>query len=107
MPPEYKLNGREGKYLFKKAFEPKLPHEILYRPKMGFAVPLARWFRNELKEQARSRLLGDSLLGSGIFDGDYVRRLLDDHQSGRSDFGSIIWALMMFDGFQRRVLGSA
>jgi asparagine synthase (glutamine-hydrolysing) len=107
VPAVHKLNGREGKYLFKKAFEPKLPREILYRPKMGFGVPLARWFRNELKEQARSRLLGDGLLGSGIFDGNYVRRLLDDHQSGRSDYGSIIWALMMFDGFQRRVLGSA
>jgi asparagine synthase (glutamine-hydrolysing) len=107
VPAEQKLNGKEGKYVFKKALESRLPREILYRPKMGFGVPLARWFRDELKDQARARLLSDDLRGNGIFDGDFVRGLLDDHQSGRSDFGSIIWALMMFDAFQRRVLGSA
>jgi len=107
VPAAKKLNGTEGKYIFKKALEPKLPREVLYRSKMGFAVPLARWFRQELKEQSSRRLLSSGFLTGGLFDGDFVRRLLDDHQRGRRDFGSIIWALMMFDGFQRRVLGTA
>src|SRR6202162_4017154 len=45
LPPDLKLRGREGKYLFKKALEPYLSDDILYRPKMGFSVPLANWFR--------------------------------------------------------------
>ena len=54
LPSSLKLRGSEGKYLLKKAMEPHLPHDILYRPKMGFAVPLARWFRGPLRA-ARAR----------------------------------------------------
>ena len=53
LPSSLKLRGSEGKYLLKKAMEPHLPHDILYRPKMGFAVPLARWFRGPLRERVR------------------------------------------------------
>ena len=53
LPPSLKIRGQEGKYLLKKAMEPHLPSEILYRPKMGFAVPLARWFRGPLRQRVR------------------------------------------------------
>jgi asparagine synthase (glutamine-hydrolysing) len=105
--PKLKLNGGEGKYFFKKALEPHLPNDVLYRPKMGFAVPLAQWFRREIKDQARSRLLADDFLGGGMFDRDFVKRMLDEHASGARDFSAPLWALLMFDGFQRKVLGSA
>ena len=49
LPNTLKVRGSEGKFLLKKAMEPQLPHEVLYRPKMGFAVPLDRWFRGPLK----------------------------------------------------------
>ena len=49
LPNSLKVQGQEGKYVLKKAMEPHLPHEVLYRPKMGFAVPLARWFRGPLQ----------------------------------------------------------
>jgi asparagine synthase (glutamine-hydrolysing) len=71
---------------------------------MGFAVPLARWFRDELRDQARRRLLGDRLHANGTFDRAFVERMLDQHQSGTRDFSSPLWALLMFEGFQRRVL---
>ena len=51
--PALKLKGREGKYVFKKALEPYLPRDVLYRPKMGFAVPLKSWFRGPLRERVR------------------------------------------------------
>ena len=54
LPSSLKVRGQEGKYLLKKAMEPHLPREVLYRPKMGFAVPLARWFRGPLRA-ARAR----------------------------------------------------
>jgi asparagine synthase (glutamine-hydrolysing) len=102
--PTVKLKGQEGKYFFKKALESRLPSDILYRPKMGFAVPLAKWFRGELKDRARSHLLSDDFHSSGMFDRAFIKRLLDDHQSGSRDFSSALWSLLMFDAFQRRVL---
>jgi asparagine synthetase B (glutamine-hydrolysing) len=62
-----KIQGQEGKYLFKKALEPHLPNDVLYRPKMGFAVPLARWFRGPLKQRVRDAVLGESLASTGWF----------------------------------------
>lgn len=104
--PQLKLNGREGKYLFKRALEPHLPREILYRSKMGFAVPLANWFRGPLRDRVRSTLLEGSLSDSTIFNKRTVQRIVDQHQSGLRDHSSILWALLMFDGFHSRVLSA-
>ena len=104
LPTSVKVRGREGKYLFKKTMEPLLPEELLYRPKMGFAVPLVRWFREPLRERVRESLLGERLAGTGWFNMQYVRQLVDQHQAGVRDFSGPIWALLMFDGFLRNVL---
>jgi asparagine synthase (glutamine-hydrolysing) len=101
LPPSLKLNGREGKYIFKKAMEGSVPDEILYREKMGFAVPLAGWFRGPLRETVRDRLLGPSMREAGMFDMDFVSRLIEQHSSGSRDFSPAIWALLIFEGFHR------
>jgi len=107
LPQEWKLKGAEGKYLFKKSLEPLLPREVLYRPKMGFAVPLAQWFRGPLRDQIRERLLQSELAESGIFSANYLRQLVDEHQSGSRDHSSPLWALLMFEGFQRSMQETA
>src|SRR5437016_1227909 len=66
LPSSLKLHGREGKWLLKKTMESRLPREILYRPKMGFAVPLARWFRGPLRGRLRDALLGERLASTGL-----------------------------------------
>jgi len=99
LPPGLKVRGGEGKYLLKKAMEPHLPHQLLYRPKMGFAVPLAGWFRGPLRERVRDALLGDRLLASGFFQPAYLKRLVEHHQAGLRNYSAAIWALLMFDGF--------
>ena len=104
LPSSLKVKGGEGKYLLKRAMEPYLPHELMYRPKMGFAVPLGRWFRGPLKERVRGSLLGPRLADTDLFDPTYLRRLVDDHQSGRRDYSAAIWTLLMFDSFLRNVL---
>jgi asparagine synthase (glutamine-hydrolysing) len=104
LPVDMKIRGNEGKFLLKKAMEPHLPHEIMYRPKMGFSVPLARWFRGPLKERVRESILGPRLLGTGWFNEPYLRQLVEAHQSGRSDFSSPLWTLLMFDAFLRNVM---
>ncbi len=99
LPPSFRLRAREGKYLLKKAMEERLPREILYREKMGFAVPLARWFRGPLQEPTRRRLLHGVLGDTGLFDMAFVERILREHASGASDHSALIWALVMFESF--------
>ena len=101
--PQLKLRGREGKYVFKKALEPYVPREVMYRPKMGFAVPLAQWLRGPLYERTR-QALAERLPSSGCFDRSALLKLLEAHRSGVSDHSALLWALLMFDGFSRRVL---
>ena len=105
LPPEMKLRGSEGKYLFKKALEPMLPNDILYRKKMGFAVPLASWFRGPLRDKVRSSLLSDEMLGSGLFNERYLHTLVDHHQSGIRDYSASIWTLLMFHSFLKNEIG--
>ena len=104
LPSSLKVHGHEGKWLLKKAMEARLPHELLYRPKMGFAVPLARWFRGPLRARVRSALLGERLAGTGFFDRRYLTLLLDHHQSGMRDYSAPLWTLLMFDAFLRNVI---
>ncbi len=101
LPSGLKIQGNEGKYLFKKAMEPHLPNDVLYRPKMGFAVPLERWFRGPLKQRVRDAVLGDTLAATGIFNRDYLQHLVDAHQSGARDYSSPLWTLLMFEAFVR------
>jgi asparagine synthase (glutamine-hydrolysing) len=96
-----KLRGREGKWLLKKSMEPHLPNDVLYRPKMGFAVPLARWFRGPLRERVRIALLEGQLGQTGFFNRPYLEHLLQAHGSGRRDYSSPLWSLLMFEAFLR------
>ena len=105
LPSGMKIRDGEGKYLLKKAMEPLLPTEVLYRPKMGFAVPLASWFRGPLRDQVRSALLGERLADTGVTDPKYVRNLIEDHEAGRRDYSASIWTLLMFERFLRNVPG--
>jgi len=107
LPASQKVRGQEGKRLLKKAMEPHLPHELMYRPKMGFAVPLVQWFRGPLRQRVRDAVLGDRLADTGLFNPAYLRRLVDDHQSGLRDYGAPLWALLMFEAFLRTAGGAA
>ena len=104
LPPDLKLHGREGKYVFKKALEPYLPNDILYRPKMGFAVPLSSWFRGPLKQRVEQGLLGETLRQTGWFDELFLRQMVNQHQAGIRDYSAPIWSLLMFEAFLRNYL---
>ena len=104
LPSAHKIQGQEGKAIFKKSMEPYLPHEVLYRQKMGFSVPLARWFRGPLKQRVRDTVLGDRLKDTGWFNPDYLNHLVDAHQSGRADYSAPLWTLLMFEAFLRQVV---
>jgi asparagine synthase (glutamine-hydrolysing) len=102
LPPEFKLRDGQGKYIFKKALEPYLPEDILYRPKMGFAVPLANWFRGPLRQKVRDAVSSSVMADSGLFDMDFLRLLADQHQGGIRDHSAGLWALLMYESFLRQ-----
>ena len=107
LPPDMKLHGTEGKYVFKKSLEKYLPNDILYRNKMGFSVPLAAWFRGPLRQRVRDSLLGPVLADSGIFNTAFLTEIVEQHQSGRRDYSASIWAMLMFEAFLRKELQGA
>lgn len=103
LSPQMKLKRSEGKYIFKKALEPHLSQDILYRKKMGFGVPLASWFRGPLKQKVNDAVLGEKLASTGIFNPKYLHHLVDQHQSGARDYSAPIWSLLMFESFLHRL----
>jgi asparagine synthase (glutamine-hydrolysing) len=104
LPSSMKMRGQESKFLLKKAMEPHLPSDIMYRPKMGFSVPLDRWLRGPLRNRVRSALLGERMAESGIFNLATIRQIVDQHESGLRDHSTPIWTLLMFDAFLRCVM---
>ncbi|MEK7314671.1 MAG: XrtA/PEP-CTERM system amidotransferase [Candidatus Eisenbacteria bacterium] len=105
IPPSLKLRGNEGKYVLKRALEPYLPADILYRPKMGFSVPLTSWFRGPLRERMREAVLGPSMRELGIFNFTTIERMVDHHQAGRRDYSAPLWSLLMFESSLKRLRG--
>jgi len=97
LPSHLKLKGQQGKAIFKSSLEPHLSNNILYRDKMGFAVPLAQWFRGPLKEKLRTSLLDGGLSETGMFNNKYLEQLFNQHQSGQRDNSASLWSLLMFN----------
>ena len=94
--PEWKLAGGNGKHLFKQALKPYLPDDVMYRPKQGFSIPLAQWFRGPLREKYQREVLGESIADSGLFNNNYLSQLLQQHDSGLRDNSVVMWELLMF-----------
>jgi asparagine synthase (glutamine-hydrolysing) len=107
LPPALKLRGGTGKYIFKKALEADLPHDVLYRAKMGFSVPLAAWLRGPLAQRARDALLNGAVAESGYFESSTLDRLLREHASRRRDHSTTLWSLLMLDAFLRHTQSAA
>src|SRR5690242_914121 len=102
LPPDLKLRRGEGKFIFKKMLEPDLPQDVLYRPKMGFRVPLAAWFRGPLRTNLQNALCQGMLAECGCFEPAVMDRLVRQHVEGRRDHSATLWSLLMLDSFLRR-----
>lgn len=95
LPVQFHLEAHEGKRVLREVLYRYVPRELVDRPKMGFAVPLARWLRKDLKVWAEDVLLGYQDRLGGLFDGDQVKRLWTEHQGGRHDHKTILWHLLV------------
>jgi asparagine synthase (glutamine-hydrolysing) len=103
LQPGLKLRRGTGKYIFKKAMESDLPRDVLYRAKMGFAVPMATWLRGPLAKSVRDALATGAVAECGYFERSMLDRLLQQHASGRRDHSATLWKLLMLDAFLRRM----
>jgi asparagine synthase (glutamine-hydrolysing) len=97
LPLNMKLRGLRSKFLLKRALRGLLPESILNRPKKGFGIPVAHWFRGPLKEQMLSVLSPERIEHEGFFDASAVTRLVDDHLEGRRDNRKQLWTLFAFE----------
>ena len=97
LPAGLKIRGREGKYVLKRAMEDLLPRDILYRPKQGFLTEMGPYFRANMP-RLRARLLGEEMLGNGLFDEAGIAGVIDAQAAG-ADNTLAIWLLLAFEGF--------
>jgi asparagine synthase (glutamine-hydrolysing) len=104
LPAEIKAPGGELKGLLKRALEPHLPREVLYRPKQGFGVPLDDWFRGKLNAYLKDQLLSERARARGFFRMGYVERLIDEQTTGRSRHAHRLWTLLMFELWAQRFM---
>jgi asparagine synthase (glutamine-hydrolysing) len=93
LPSQFKQRGAEGKWILKRAMEPELPRDVIYRPKTGFGVPLRRWLRHELRDHVEDLLSERSLAARGLFDPAAVTRLRQMDAAGRIDAAYPLLAL--------------
>jgi len=104
IPPEFKQRGGTGKWVLKKAMEPYLPHDVIYRPKTGFGAPLRRWMRHELRELLGDLLSEASLKRRGLFDPAAVQRLIAANDAGRVDASYTLLSLLCIEIWRRRYI---
>jgi asparagine synthase (glutamine-hydrolysing) len=103
VPARFRIHNGSTKYLFKQAMRGLLPDDIIDRPKHGFAVPLASWFRGELAGFARELLCSERSRQRGLFKTDYIERLIRLHEGGRN-IDLQLWTLVSLELWCRRVL---
>ncbi len=97
LPPALKIRRTETKSLLKKVAARLVPGDVVYRRKMGFGVPIGKWFRGEMKDFLRGRLLSDRSLGRGIVRSEEVMRYVQEHVDGRKDHAFKLWTLLMLE----------
>lgn len=96
IPLEYKLKGNKGKYILKKALEPLLPKEILHRPKKGFGIPIAEWLKQRLNPLMHELLDTKKLKEQGLFDAEFVQKLIKEHETNIASHHKQLWTLLVF-----------
>jgi asparagine synthase (glutamine-hydrolysing) len=104
VPSDHKQRGSVGKAVFKRAMEPYLPRDVIYRPKAGFGAPLRHWLRNDLRAMVDDTLNESGVRHRGFFDPAAVQRLVEMDRSGTVDGSYSVFALMCFELWCRRFI---
>ena len=106
LPESMKMKNFQTKYLLKKVAAKLVPKDVIYRKKMGFGVPIGKWFRGEMKNFVNETLLSEKAMIRGITKPDTVRRYIHQHQTGELDHTHQIWSLLMLELWFQRFIDS-
>ncbi len=102
LPLDWRLGRGGGKYILKDWARERLPASVLSRPKMGFGVPVGAWFRGELQDLLRERVLAPDGLARRVFREDWLLELVESHITGRSNHEHPLWSLLILESWLRR-----
>jgi asparagine synthase (glutamine-hydrolysing) len=97
IPSGLKLNNGQGKYIFKRALDRVLPKDVLTRKKKGFSMPVAEWFRGELKEFTYDAMFREQ---DQILNRPFLTQCWNQHQRGQRDWSALLWSVLMFKSWQ-------
>lgn len=101
IPSSMKRDHQGGKAVLRRAVQNLLPREILRKPKTGFGVPLAKWFRTDLRETLRGTLLDERCAKRGLFKQSFLKRMVDEQMGGQRDWSSRLWELLFLETWFR------
>ncbi len=101
LPSQLKIKRLARKYLLKRVSQAWVTPQILTRKKRGFPVPLSLWFRKEARAFVRDLLSPDRVRKRGLFNSAFVQALLDEHDTGAADYGSLLWGLVSLEIWHR------
>lgn len=104
IPASMKMKGLETKHILKRAMADDIPAAILDRPKQGFGVPIKEWINRQLRARIRDTLTEPRTTQRGYFEPQYVSVLLNEHERGRRDHASELWALFMLELWHRQFI---
>jgi asparagine synthase (glutamine-hydrolysing) len=104
LPENLKMKGFQPKYLLKKAAARLVPREVIYRRKMGFGVPVGKWFREGMKDFVRGILLSETSLRRGIVKPELLTKYVGEHQNAARDHSQRLWTLLMLELWYQRFI---
>ncbi|MCU0718879.1 MAG: asparagine synthase (glutamine-hydrolyzing) [Pirellula sp.] len=102
LPSSFKLKGKQGKYILKQTFFDMIPAQIWSRPKMGFGVPIGKWFKTTLRDRTYDALCAADTRINAFFRPEAIRRLIDSHMQDKENQAYRLWNLLMLELWMRR-----
>jgi asparagine synthase (glutamine-hydrolysing) len=102
IPTHMKIRRSTGKWILRQVLQKYVPHELIDRPKAGFAIPVGHWIRTSLKDWAEELLSEQALEKHGKLNTEVVRKIWKQHISGKYDHTTKLWSLLMFQAWFKR-----
>ena len=102
LPDDFKYHNGIKKHIIREIVHDYIPAEMMDRPKMGFAIPIAKWMTNELKDLVEAHLNKETIESQGIFNWEYIKKIKDSFYAGKKEYDFKIWYFLQFQMWYKR-----